>query len=65
MPAPEFVQRMSALGLTFPDAEIDAFERFVADLERAAAFVREIDRSFAEEPSHVFVAGAAAMGAKA
>ncbi len=50
----EFTQRMADLGLKFPDAEVDAFESFVADLERAARFVREIDRSFAEEPSNVF-----------
>ncbi len=54
MPTPGFMRRMAELGLSFPDQEIDAFESFVADLERAASFVRDIDRSFAEEPSNVF-----------
>lgn len=49
-----FTDRMAELGLKFPEEEIPAFESFVADLERAAAFVREMDRSFAEEPSNVF-----------
>ena len=49
-----FIQRMTELGLHFPDGELDAFESFVTDLERAASFVRTIDRSFAEEPSNVF-----------
>ena len=57
MATPGFIQRMADLGLRFPEAEIDSFESFVADLERAATFVREIDRSFAEEPSHVFNPG--------
>ncbi|MBS0643476.1 MAG: hypothetical protein JSS43_26750 [Proteobacteria bacterium] len=54
MPTPGFVQRMAELGLNFPAEELDAFESFVTDLERAASFVRKIDRSFAEEPSNVF-----------
>jgi hypothetical protein len=31
-----------------------AFEKFVEDLERAAAWVRSVERSYAEEPSNVF-----------
>lgn len=62
MPNPAFVARMAEVGLSFPEAEIDAFESFVADLERAAAFVRDIDRGFAEEPSNVFTPAPAALG---
>jgi hypothetical protein len=49
-----FADRLKAHGLTFPEAEIPALEKFVEDLERAAAFVRSIERSYAEEPSNVF-----------
>lgn len=62
MPDPAFIARMNALGLSFPEEEIDAFQGFVADLERAAAFVRDIDRSFAEEPSNVFTPAPASLG---
>jgi hypothetical protein len=49
-----FVERMKSYGLKFPEAEIPALEKFVADVDRAAAFVRSIERSYAEEPSNVF-----------
>jgi hypothetical protein len=49
-----FIDRMAALGLSFPAEEIPAFESFVADLERAAVFLREVDRGFEEEMANNF-----------
>ncbi len=49
-----FADRLEAHGLKFPESEIPALEKFVEDIDRAAAFVRSIERSYAEEPSNVF-----------
>jgi len=49
-----FADRVKAHGLKIPEAEMPAFEKFVEDLERAAAWVRSVERSYAEEPSNVF-----------
>jgi hypothetical protein len=54
MSEPSFADRLKAHGLKIPEAEIPNLEKFVEDLDRAAAFVRSVERSYAEEPSNVF-----------
>jgi hypothetical protein len=49
-----FADRLKVHGLKFPESEIPALEAFVQDLERAAALMRSIERSYAEEPSNAF-----------
>jgi hypothetical protein len=49
-----FDDRLKASGLRFPEGEIANLKTFVEDLDRAAAFVRSIERSYTEEPSNVF-----------
>ncbi len=46
--------RMKAHGLKLPEAELPKFEEFVKDLDRAAAFVRSVERPYSEEPGNVF-----------
>ena len=50
----EFSARLKEHGLKIPEAEIANLQAFVEDLDRAAAFVRSVERSYAEEPSNVF-----------
>jgi hypothetical protein len=54
MSEPDFAARMAAHGLRLPDAEVPKLEAVVADLERAAAAIRAVQRSYAEEPVNVF-----------
>ncbi|MEJ1161364.1 hypothetical protein [Prosthecomicrobium sp. N25] len=50
-----FKTRMEVLGLRLPtEAEVPKLEELVKDLDRAAAFIRSIERSYAEEPVNVF-----------
>lgn len=54
MTEPSFETRLASLGLRLPPDEMPKLEELVKDLERAAAFVRSIERSYLEEPSNVF-----------
>jgi len=54
MSEPTFEARMAAYGLKLPPAEMPKLEELVKDLERAAANVRAVERSYTEEPSNVF-----------
>ena len=49
-----FASRMAALGLHLPAAELPPLEELVRDLERSAAAIRAVERSYLEEPSNVF-----------
>ena len=49
-----FADRMAAAGLTLPPAEAARLEALVKDLDSAAAAMRAVERSYAEEPSNVF-----------
>ncbi|MGI4941537.1 MAG: hypothetical protein ACRYHQ_13415 [Janthinobacterium lividum] len=64
MSADSFDDRLKASGLTFPEAEVANLRAFVEDLDRAAAFVRSVERSYAEEPSNVFRLTPAMPGGK-
>jgi hypothetical protein len=54
MSDPAILKRLEELELRIPEAEMPYFEEFVKDLERAAKFIREVDRSYLEEPAVVF-----------
>mgnify|MGYP001226984087 CR=1 FL=1 len=55
MSALPFADRMASLDLKLPtEAEIPKLEELVKDLDRAAAFIRSVERSYLEEPVNVF-----------
>ena len=54
MPEPSFDARLEASGLRIPEHERANLAAFVADLDRAAAFVRSVRRGYSEEPATVF-----------
>lgn len=49
-----FEDRMATCGLRLPADEVPKLEGLVADLDRAAAAIRAVQRGYAEEPSNVF-----------
>jgi hypothetical protein len=49
-----FEARMAAHGLKLSPAETAKLEELVKDLDRAAAAIRAVERSYLEEPSNVF-----------
>jgi hypothetical protein len=49
-----FEARMAAYGLRLPAAEMPKLAELVKDMDRAAASVRSVERSYLEEPSNVF-----------
>ncbi len=49
-----FDDRMKKYGLKLSEAEKPKLEELVKDLDRAAAAIRSVERSYAEEPSNVF-----------
>jgi len=54
MSDPSFEARMAAYGLKLSAAETPKLADLVKDLERAAAAISAVKRSYAEEPSNVF-----------
>ncbi len=49
-----FAARLAALGLNLADAEKPPVAELVAEMDRAAAVVRAMDRGYFDEPSNVF-----------